>query len=124
MIETAMLLDGVELPYPPSVNHYWKSGRDRSGRPMRYLSTAAKDFKRVVGLLCGRKQAFSGRVGVKVLVWTPDRRMRDLDNLLKGLLDSIAGAGVILDDCQVDEIHMRREGNHKGGRVQVWVWAL
>jgi len=60
MIETQMILDGIELPYPPSVNHYWKSGRDRSGRPMRYLSTAAKDFKRAVGLLCGRKQAFPG----------------------------------------------------------------
>jgi crossover junction endodeoxyribonuclease RusA len=124
MIETSILLDGVELPYPPSVNHYWKSGRDKRGRPMRYLSAAANDFKRIVGLLCGRKNAFSGRVGVRVLVWTPDRRVRDLDNLLKGILDSISGAGVILDDCQVDEIHMRREGVHKGGYVRVWVWAL
>lgn len=124
MIETSILLDGVELPYPPSVNHYWKSGRDKRGKPMRYLSAAANDFKRIVGLLCGRKNAFSGRVGVRVLVWTPDRRVRDLDNLLKGILDSISGAGVILDDCQVDEIHMRREGVFKGGRVQVWLWAL
>ena len=91
---------------------------------MRYLSAAASDFKRIVGLLCGRKNAFSGRVGVRVLVWTPDRRVRDLDNLLKGILDSISGAGVILDDCQVDEIHMRREGVHKGGYVRVWLWAL
>lgn len=124
MIETSILLDGIELPYPPSVNHYWKSGRDKRGRPMRYLSAAASDFKRIVGLLCGRKNAFSGRVGVRVLVWTPDRRVRDLDNLLKGILDSISGAGVILDDCQVDEIHMRREGVHKGGYVRVWLWAL
>ena len=123
MIETRMILDGIELPYPPSVNHYWKSGRDRSGRPMRYLSTAAKDFKRAVSMLCGRKQAFSGRVGVRVLVWPPDRRTRDLDNLLKGLLDSITGAGVILDDCQIDEIHMMRESVRKGGAVQVWLWS-
>ena len=124
MIETAMLLDGVELPYPPSVNHYWRPGRDRRGRPARYLTTAAKEFKAAVSILCGRKQPFSGRVGVRVQVWTPDRRQRDLDNLLKGLLDSISGAGVILDDCQVDEIQMRREGVHKGGKVQVWVWAI
>lgn len=124
MIETAIILDGVELPYPPSVNHYWKSGRNRLGKPMRYLSTAANDFKRTVNALCGQKQAFSGRVGVKVLVWTPDRRIRDLDNLLKGLLDSISGAGVIVDDCQIDEIHMIREGVHKGGKVQVWLWGI
>jgi len=124
MIETAMLLDGVELPYPPSVNHYWKSGRDRSGRPMRYLSTAAKDFKRAVGLLCWRKQAFPGRVGVKVLVYPPDRRIRDLDNLLKGINDSIMSAGVIVDDCQIDEIQMRRMDVRKGGMIQVWVWGV
>jgi len=77
----------------------------------------------VYPIRCGRKQAFSGRVGVRVLVWPPDRRTRDLDNLLKGLLDSITGAGVILDDCQIDEIHMMRESVRKGGAVQVWLWA-
>jgi crossover junction endodeoxyribonuclease RusA len=124
MIESCMILDGVELPYPPSVNHYWKAGRDRSGRPMRYLTKAANDFKRVVGLLCGRKSAFSGRVGVKVLVYPPDRRIRDLDNLLKGINDSIMSAGVIVDDCQIDEIQMRRMDVRKGGMIQVWVWEV
>ena len=124
MIETQMLVDGVELRWPPSVNHYWKSGRDRNGRPMRYLTTKATQFKRVVTGLCGRKTAFSGRVGVRVLAYPPDARTRDLDNILKGLLDSISGAGVIVDDCQVDEIHMRRMGRRHGGMVQVWVWAI
>lgn len=124
MIETAMLLDGVELPYPPSVNHYWKAGRDRAGRPMRYLTAAANDFKRVVGLLCGRKKAFSGRVGIRVDVYPPDRRVRDLDNLLKGINDSIMHAGVIVDDCQIDEIQMMRLPVHKGGKIRVWVWSI
>lgn len=125
MTETQMILDGVELPYPPSVNNYWLSGRDRrTGRHMKYLTARARTFKHSVELLCGQKQAFSGRVGVRVLVWPPDRRTRDLDNLLKGLLDSITGAGVIIDDCQIDEIHMIRESVHKGGKVQVWLWSL
>lgn len=124
MIESCMILDGVELPYPPSVNHYWKAGRDRSGRPMRYLTKAANDFKRVVGILCGRKSAFSGRVGVRVLVYPPDCRVRDLDNLLKGINDSIMSAGVIVDDCQIDEIQMRRMDVRKGGMIQVWVWGV
>jgi len=40
------------------------------------------------------------------------------------LLDSITGAGVILDDCQIDEIHMMRESVRNGGAVQVWLWSL
>ncbi len=71
---------------------------------MRYLTAAANEFKRVVRLLCGR--------------------IRDLDNLLNGLLDSISAAGVIVDDCQVDEIQMRREGVTKGGKIQVWVLGI
>lgn len=124
MIDATMILDGVELPYPPSVNHYWRPGRDKRGRQARYLTAAAKDYKRVVALLCGRKQAFSGRVGVRVAVWTPDRRQRDLDNLLKGIFDSITGAGVIIDDCQIDRIEMSREGVLTGGMVRVWLWGL
>lgn len=124
MQETAMLLDGVELPWPPSVNHYWRPGRDRRGRPARYLTTAARDYKAIVCALCGRKSAFSGRVSVRVLAYPPDRRTRDLDNLLKSLFDSISGAGVIVDDCQIDEIHVRRESVHKGGMVKVWLWGI
>ena len=59
-----------------------------------------------------RQSIITGRVGAT-----------DLDNLLKGLLDSITGAGVILDDCQIDEIHMMRESVRKGGAVQVWMWS-
>lgn len=117
------LLEQVELPYPPSVNHYWVSGR-RNGRPVRYLSEKARIFKQAVALLCGRKNPFSGRVGVRVEVWTPDRKTRDLDNLLKGINDSITGAGVILDDSQIDEIEMCRRGVHRGGKVVVWLWEV
>ncbi len=35
----------------------------------------------------------------------------------------VGGAGVILDDCQIDEIHMMRESVRKGGMVQVWLWS-
>ena len=61
--------------------------------------------------------------GIDMRSWE-QREIRDLDNLLKGVLDSISAAGVIVDDCQVDEIQMRREGVTKGGKIQVWVWVI
>ena len=119
------ILEAVHLPWPPSVNHYWKAGRSfRTNKPNRYLSTKASEFREAVKLLCGRSQPCTGRIGIRADVYPPDRRTRDLDNLLKGILDSITAAGVILDDCQIDEICMSRKAVHKGGMVVVWLWEL
>lgn len=119
------ILEAVHLPWPPSVNHYWDAGRDlHTGRPRRYLSAKANEFKRVVKLACARNHPCTGRVGIRVDVYPPDRRTRDLDNLLKGLLDSITAAEVILDDCQIDEICMSRRAVHRGGMVVVWLLEL
>lgn len=38
----------------------------------------------------------------------PDRRARDLDNILKALLDALAHAGVYADDSEIDELHIYR----------------
>lgn len=119
-----MLLDEVRLPYPPSVNHYWMTRVMKNGKRGRYLSKRAKDFCEAVKLLCGRKNPYTGRVGVRVDVYPPDKRPRDLDNLLKGTFDSIAKAGVILDDCQIDDLQVRRQGVHSGGYIVVWMWGI
>ena len=61
--------------------------------------------------------------GIDMRSWE-QREIRDLDNLLKGVLDSISAAGVIVDDCQIDEIQMMRLPVHKGGKIRVWVWSM
>ena len=38
----------------------------------------------------------------------PDKRRRDLDNILKALLDSLVHAGVLIDDEIIDELHIIR----------------
>ena len=38
----------------------------------------------------------------------PDKRRRDLDNLLKATLDSLTHAGVWSDDSQIDALSIRR----------------
>ncbi len=109
----------ISLPWPPSVNRYWRSvgGRvliSRDGREYR---------QRVAGqvLEAGRPPRYAGELAVDILAWPPDRRRRDLDNVLKALLDAMEHAGVYEDDSQIGVILIRRGEVVAGGRVDVEV---
>lgn len=64
------------------------------------------------------------RLSINITATPPDRRVRDLDNILKSLLDSIVYAGVIHDDSQFDEIHMFRSEPSKPGSVLLQIKPL
>lgn len=48
----------------------------------------------------------AGHLSVVICAFPPDRRRRDLDNLLKATLDALARAGVYEDDSQIKRIEM------------------
>ena len=105
----------VVLPWPPSVNSYWRSYRGRN-----ILSKRGRLYKEAAGravLAAGANRHLSGRLRVKLVAYPPDNRRRDLDNLAKGVLDSMQGAGVYLDDSQVDELIITRAEVERGGVV-------
>lgn len=84
----------IALPYPPSVNHYWKHTRDGK----HYISKAGREFKRIATKVCKQFDPFESAVEIKIEIYFPDNRARDLDNLPKGIFDSLVGAGLIKDD--------------------------
>lgn len=102
------------IPYPPSVNHYW--GRTKTGR--QFLSKKGIAFRKSVAasvLLARNKDVFplpsvpiSGDVDLILFVYPPDKRTRDLDNILKATLDALTHAGVWLDDSQVKRLLVER----------------
>lgn len=95
----------LELPWPPSVNHYWRNVRgamliSREGRAYRTAVLA-------IWLLAGRPRV-EGRLSVEITAYAPDRRRRDLDNLHKAPLDALAKAGLYADDSQIDRLLTER----------------
>jgi len=91
------------LPYPPSMNHYWrrvgaKTLISREGRAYR---------KHVEALLLSRDQV-EGRLSVSIKLYPPDKRRRDLDNIQKPLLDALEHARLIRDDGDIDRLLTER----------------
>lgn len=107
----------LELPWPPSVNHYWRYVGSKvlishEGRQYR------KSVEVAVYVAClGGRKAFEDEVEVVIQAFPPDRRKRDLDNTLKATLDSVANAGLLVDDSQIGKIVITREEVCPGGKL-------
>lgn len=90
-----------ELPWPPSVNHYY-----RHVGPRVLISRDGRKYREtIVSLLGDQKiEPFEDAVDLAVDAYPPDNRRRDLDNLLKCLLDSFTFGGLYRDDSQIKKI--------------------
>jgi crossover junction endodeoxyribonuclease RusA len=94
------------LPWPPSVNHYW-----RHNRGIIHISREGVQYRDMVAeevLLSWFRKTYMGRLDVMIFAYPPDRRKRDLDNILKATLDALGAAGVYQDDAQIDVLSIRR----------------
>lgn len=92
----------LQLPQPPSINHYWGLGI-RNGKPYKYLNNAGRKFRKDSMILCRGyfETHFSGPCGLRVEWYVPDRKRRDIDNILKPILDVLQYLNCYKDDSQV-----------------------
>jgi crossover junction endodeoxyribonuclease RusA len=94
----------MTLPWPPSVNTYW---RNFDGRMI--ISARGREYRETVGdqmTLQKMVKHFKGQLKVEIEAFRPDKRRRDLDNLLKATLDGLAHAGVYEDDSQIVDLRI------------------
>lgn len=111
----------LELPYPPSINHYWR----RVG-PRTLISREGRRFReRVMAILAAMGiQPLCGRLAVEVEVFPPDNRRRDIDNVFKALLDAMEHGGAYADDSQIVRLSIEKRKPVEGGKTIVRIEKL
>lgn len=114
------LRDRINLDWPPTVNHYYTVARGR-----KILSERGRDYKKTQGwqmIAQSIAKHMSGKFKIDITAHPPDRRRRDLDNLLKPILDSLTEYGAITDDSDIDELSISRGEKIPGGHIEVVIW--
>lgn len=112
----------LTLPFPPSVNSYWRHNRGRT-----HISSEGKAYRQQVAqhvAVAAQPQQGQARLSVYVEVYPPDKRRRDLDNMFKAVLDALAHAGVYEDDSQIDKLSIERRPVRTAGQLVVIVRPL
>lgn len=106
----------LELPYPPSINHYLR----RVG-PRTLISREGRRFRQsVVAILAAMSiEPMSGPLDVDVQVFPPDNRRRDVDNVQKALLDALEHGGAYGDDSQIVRLTIEKGEPVDGGKTLV-----
>ena len=112
----------IELPWPPSVNHYWVYRRVKN-RICAFIGPKGTLFRKdaiTAVMLQNANIDLAGKLKVSITAYPPNKIRRDLDNLFKGILDAMQHAGVYKDDSQIDDLRIKRGEVYKpGGKIIV-----
>lgn len=110
----------LTLPWPPALSHYYRRVRGRT-----FLSPAAREYlEGTTALIRAAGKRLRPPYRVQVAAFPPDRRRRDLDNLLKPVLDCLRRGGLIQDDHLVHELEARFGSPVEDGALWVRVTSL
>ena len=124
-METPLSFEAT-LPWPPTVNTYWRH-RVIGKLATVYISQEGQAYRKAVNLCLAEHRVktyeLEGDRRVEIEVFPPDKRKRDIDNLLKSLLDSLTHAQVWKDDNQISDLRIYRN-KQIAGIVKVRVYEL
>ena len=110
----------ISLPWPPSLNRCYRSFKGRV-----LLSREGRDYIQLIKsiiLTSSIKTFKKERLTLFILAFPPDRRRRDLDNLLKIFLDSLQKSGLYEDDEQIDFLSIERCSIIKDGLLKIQIF--
>ena len=115
-------LIALNLPYPPSINAYWLASGHR-----RYISKRGVLFRQAVADYVSEwnvSKLGDQPVMIHIVLQPRSKKLMDIDNCAKAILDSIEHAGVINSDVQVERLVIERGQTIKGGGCRVLIEVL
>lgn len=102
------------LPWPPSANQMYRHVGAKvliSERGRKYRLEVAEVLARA------GSPRLKGALSLTLLVFPPDNRRRDMDNITKNVQDSLAKGGLFKDDSQIVKLTVGKRENTPGGRL-------
>lgn len=110
----------IVLDWPPTVNHYYTVARGR-----KILSKQGRQYKKdaIFHMMQQRVAKLTyDCFAVSIDAYPPDKRKRDLDNLLKPILDALTAYGAITDDSAINHLTITRHPKENAlGKIVVYV---
>lgn len=106
------------LPWPPSVNTYYR----RVGNITKISAEGRAYRQRVTEIVLqqGANVRMECPLFMEIIAYPPDRRLRDMDNLLKAPWDSLEHAAVYANDNQIKRLEMEMAQNVvAGGALEI-----
>lgn len=91
------------LPLPPSQNNMFINGKAGKGRFISPLYKAWKNEASIRAYM-QNKSRIEGCFAVQINAVRPDRRKRDIDNLIKPLVDLLVSQGFVGDDSEMQQV--------------------
>ena len=111
----------LELPYPPSVNHYWRrvGARTLISREGRRFRQSVLKILAAIGV-----RPLGSKLDVHVEAYPPDHRRRDIDNIAKALLDALEHGGAYRDDSQIVKLSIEKHEPVPDGKTVVCIRSI
>lgn len=119
------------IPGPPVPAQRVRKGKKRSGAPVWYLPEPSASYQTHVATIARAAasmvkpswRADCERFGVELFFYKSDRRHRDIDNLMKNILDA-CNKVLYVDDSRIVRAYIELDVDRVNPRTHVIVYTL
>ncbi|NYU09864.1 crossover junction endodeoxyribonuclease [Enterobacteriaceae bacterium CCUG 67584] len=114
------------LPFPPSVNTYWRAPNKGPLAGRHLISAKGRAYQSdacaaIIEQLRRLPKPSSAPASVEIILFPPDARRRDIDNYNKALFDALTHAGIWEDDSQIKRMLVEWGPVTSKGKVEITI---
>lgn len=116
----------LTLPFPPSVNTYWRAPNKGPLAGRHLISAKGRAYQSdacaaIIEQLRKLPKSSSAPAAVEIILFPPDARRRDIDNYNKALFDALTHAGIWKDDSQIKRMLVEWGPVTPKGKVEITI---